>query len=173
MADAAPDASYWSRDAAALATVLGSGVGGLTSDRAATQLAGRRAQQCRGCAAPERPAPSAAAVRKPARPDPGLRRRHLAGPSAMGRCGDHPRHRAGQFASQLLSGIPGLDGGRGTEETPRADGTRAARRGRTGSAGDADRARRRDPSVGGQPDPCRWNRHRGAGLPCQRSQHDG
>lgn len=39
MADAVPDDSYWSRDASDLATALGSGVGGLTADRATQQLA--------------------------------------------------------------------------------------------------------------------------------------
>ena len=39
MADAVPDDSYWSRDASALAAALGSGVGGLTADRATEQLA--------------------------------------------------------------------------------------------------------------------------------------
>ena len=91
----------------------------------------------------------------------------------MGRCGDHLRDRTGQFASQLLSGIPGHHGGRGTEKTPRADGQGASGRGGTGSAGDADRPGRRHPSVGRQLDPRRRTRHRGAGFPCQRSQHDG
>ena len=39
MVDAVPDDSYWSRDASDLATALGSGVGGLTADRATQQLA--------------------------------------------------------------------------------------------------------------------------------------
>jgi Mg2+-importing ATPase len=38
MADAARDASYWSREAGAIAADLGSGTGGLSSDRAAGKL---------------------------------------------------------------------------------------------------------------------------------------
>ncbi len=39
MADTVPDDSYWSREASALATALGSGVDGITADRASEQLA--------------------------------------------------------------------------------------------------------------------------------------
>lgn len=39
MTDPERDASYWSRSAADVATDLGSGPGGLTSERAAAQLA--------------------------------------------------------------------------------------------------------------------------------------
>ena len=39
MSEAEGESPYWSRDAAAVAASLGSGPGGLTSDRAATQLA--------------------------------------------------------------------------------------------------------------------------------------
>src|SRR5690606_13757885 len=39
MTDLKRDASYWSRSAADLATEIGSGPGGLTSERAAAQLA--------------------------------------------------------------------------------------------------------------------------------------
>ncbi len=39
MADAAPDANYWNEDAGALAEAFGGGIDGLTSERAAAQLA--------------------------------------------------------------------------------------------------------------------------------------
>ena len=91
----------------------------------------------------------------------------------MGRCRDHPRDRSGQFASQLLSGIPGLDRGRGAEETPGPHCPGSARRRRTGVAGEPDRPGRRDPPVGRQSDPCGRSCDRGAGFPGQRGQHDG
>ena len=101
-------ASYWNEDVHSL--------GGLSrrgTERSHVRSGGNAAcnggaQQRRGCAAPERPAPAAAAVRKPARPDPGLRRGHFARPSAMGRCRDHPgdRARAVRFSVSFRSTGP-------------------------------------------------------------------
>ncbi len=136
MVDAVPDDSYWSRDASDLATALGSGVGGLTADRATQQLAAFGSNSVED-------APRLSALRLLLRQFESPLVLILAFAAAISLvlqqwvdAGIILAIVLGQFASQLLSGIPGLDGGRGIEETPGADGPRAARRRGTSVAGE-------------------------------------
>ena len=132
------DAPYWSQDARELLAALGSGSGGLSSERAAATLAVVGPNSVDD-------ASRLSALR--------LLLRQFESPLvlilvfaaaisccfyAVGRRRDHPGDRSGQFAARLFSGIPRVDRGRGAEtrlalmcrvirRRRRADGTRRAR----------------------------------------------
>ena len=92
-------------------------------------------------------------AREPARPRPGVRRRHRAGAQGMGGRLDHPGDRPRRRAAQLLPGIPGLRGGGAAEASASTDGQGRAGRRRADLAREHDRAGRRGPAVGGQREP--------------------
>ncbi len=141
MDSAPPDTSYWSQDAVALAASFGTGPGGLSSARASSQLATIGPNSVED-------APRLSALRLLLRQFESplvLILVFAAGISlALQQWVDAGIILAIVLGSSLLSFFQeyrASHGGRGTEETPRADGPRAAGRGGTGSAGDADRAR--------------------------------
>ncbi len=167
------DTPYWSQDAAALSAALGSGRRRPFVGKRRHEASPGRAQQRRRRVAAERAPSACAAIREPARPHPHLRRRDLAGAAAVGGFGHHSGDRARKHAARLLSGVPGIGGGRGAETPTGADLPCLAGRCRADGAREHDRARRPHPAVGWQSDPCRWPGDRGGGLPGQRSEHDG
>jgi Mg2+-importing ATPase len=73
------DTPYWSQDASALAAALESGPGGLSSDRAAAQLALVGPNSVEDATTPQRASPSSAPIREPARPHTGFRCGDLSG----------------------------------------------------------------------------------------------
>ena len=173
MDEAEPKAPYWSQDASALAAALGTGPVGLTSERAAAQLALVGPNSVEDASRLSALRLLLRQFESPLVLILAVRRRDLAGASAVGGRRHHPGDRPRQLAAQLLSGIPGVHGRRGTEKPPRADLPRGAGRDGADGARQHGRARRPHPALGRQSDPGRWPRHRGGGLPRQRSEHDG
>ena len=173
MSDPGLDTPYWSQDAAALSASVGVGPGGLSSERAAAQL------RLVGPNSVE-DASRLSALR--------LLLRQFESPLVLilifaaaislvlqqwVDAGHHSGDRARKHAARLLSGVPGVGGGRGAEAPPGADLPRHAGRRRADGARQHYRARRPHPALGRQSDPGRWPRDRGGGLPGQRSEHDG
>ena len=101
MSGAAPDASYWSQDAAVLRTALGSGPGGLSSEGAAAKLRLIGPNSVEECIAHERASIASAAIREPARPYPHICHCDLAGTATVGGFG----HYSGSGAASTLLGF--------------------------------------------------------------------